>query len=168
MRINPSRSFVGIATEFGTPSQDGRLLWQSEQFEQWLELETCLPIRVDHSVLINSSGCIASVGRVSHFQVIEEPTYGLLCIGQVDNDERGWGTALLADMELQLAQRFLPAGWGLSLGCHVYEELTLPYECSVTRRPAFQGARVLATGPESLEVYAALTGIDLAARQVAR
>jgi hypothetical protein len=158
-----SRLFAGIATAFGRPSQDGRLLWGAEQFEQWLDLDPGLPLRLDHSVLINSSGCIASAGTVGYFAVIKEPVFGLLCLGQVDNDPRGWGTALLHDMTLQLSQRFLPAGWGLSIAAHVHEEFILPFEVSVTRSPAFQDARVLAVGPESLEVYELLTGIQLAA-----
>jgi hypothetical protein len=111
--VNPDRAIVGLGTLFGRMAYGGALL-SAAQFEDFLRLETAIPLRVDHGPLINSRGEIADAGMVRRFAVVEYPINGLLCLGEIE-DAAGFGDQLLSDIECMLSQEWLPAGWGMSL-----------------------------------------------------
>jgi hypothetical protein len=80
----------------------------------------------------------------------------LLCLAEIDFAD-GWGESLLHDITSILHQKWLPAVWGMSVGAYLTEDAVLPYEVSLTRRPAFDDARVLAVGADALATWELLT-----------
>jgi hypothetical protein len=163
MLDDPDRWLCGVATIFGEACPNDGRIWTAAMFQRWLDLEMAVDLRIDHGPLITGRGVIANLGTVGHFTVIKQPVYGLLCIAQVARDQWSWGDALLHDIGRMLEQRWLPPGWGLSIGAHTDGETVLPYEISLTRSPAVPDALVLAVGPDSIDTYELLTGIELAA-----
>jgi hypothetical protein len=136
------RTICGIATEFGVRARNG-VFWKADQFKDFLDCATTLPLRVDHGPIIDSRGCIMNVGVVRYFEEIKYPTHGILALAEVDHAE-GYGDQLLSDIAAITSQVWLDRCWGLSLAAHYTDEIAVPYECSVTRSPAFprlSGAR---------------------------
>jgi hypothetical protein len=84
------------------------------------------------------------------------PVTGLLCLAELDYAD-GWGDSLLHDIDSILRQRWLPAAWATSVGAYLTEDAVLPYELSLTRRPAFEDARVLAVGVDALATWELVT-----------
>jgi hypothetical protein len=150
------RVICGVCTVFGQRAPNG-VYWEADQFAEFLDLSTAIPLRVDHGPLINSRGVIANVGIVRYFAEIKYPMHGLLCLAEIDHAE-GYGDALLADIAALTSQAWLPAGWGLSLGALYTSEIAMPYEISVTRSPAFEDCKVLGAGERAIESWILLTG----------
>jgi hypothetical protein len=158
--IDANRAVVGIAVSFG-PSRSG---WdyQPEQFDRWLALEMGLGMRIDHGPVIDHRGAIRYVGRWVAFAEVRTPVHGLLCLGEIADDEstRGFGSQLLHDLKLIMHQQVLPRDyWGLSIACHLDEETqsVLPFEVSLTRDPACPDAAILGVGPEAVDRWHLLT-----------
>jgi hypothetical protein len=155
--MNPDRCVVGLATVFDQPSQNDGQSWSVEQFRDFLGLETAIPLMVDHGGVICSWGVIPHVGMVRRFAVVDYPVRGLLALAEVDEDVHGVGDSILHDVQSILAQLWLPAVWGMSIGAHLAEGMVLPYEVSLTRKPALADARVLAVGADALATWEMLT-----------
>ncbi len=115
-----------------------------------------IPLLVDHGPLINSWGVTPSVGTARWFAPVTYPVRGLLCLAEIDFAD-GWGVSLLHDITSILHQKWLPAVWGMSVGAYLTEDAVLPHEVSLTRRPAFEDARVLAVGADALSTWELLT-----------
>ena len=59
-------------------------------------------------------------------------------------DDGPWGDALLEDVRRHMGQEWMPA-YGLSIACQETPgEMVLPFEVSLTTRPSFSDAKVLA------------------------
>jgi hypothetical protein len=160
--MHPGRVICGIATVYGQPSPNDGRSWSAAQFQQFLELETAIPLRVDHGPLFNSHGVIAHVGMVRRFASVTYPVTGLLILAEV-HDAEGYGDQLLHDIEVQLSQTWLPAGWAFSVGALVTDEIVMPHEISVTRSPAYADARILGVGADAMNVWDLLTEQQIAA-----
>jgi hypothetical protein len=156
--MNVDRLIVGMATVFGQPGQDGSKPWRAETFADFLALEVAVPLRIDHGPLIDGRGMIDNLGTVRRFAAVTEPVAGLLCVAEIDH-AGGYGDSILRDINSILRQLWMPAGWGMSLGAWVTEDIdaAMPYEVSVTRHPAFEDALVLAVGADALNVWELLT-----------
>ena len=72
-------------------------------FEDFLRLETAVPLLVDHGALIDSRGVIADIGTGAPFAALTSPLPGLLCLDDVGRAD-GHGDQLLYDIELMLLQ----------------------------------------------------------------
>ena len=83
--------------------------WRAPAFEDFLRLETAVPLLVDHGALIDSRGVIADMGAGAPFAAVTSPLPGLLCLGDVGRAD-GHGDQLLYDIELMLQQTWPPAG----------------------------------------------------------
>jgi hypothetical protein len=112
---NPRRAIVGIGTVFGQPSPNDGRIWKAEHFEQFLNLQIGIPVRVDHGPLITSRGVIKSVGTARRFAPITWPTDGLAVLAEIDGAD-GFGDDLLHDIAAVTSQTWLPHCWGLSCG----------------------------------------------------
>ena len=89
---------------------------------------------------------------------------GLLTL--IELDQRDWPDAILADIRRYLGDQepWLPR-WRRSLGAqHLPGEIVLPDELSLTMRPGFADALVLATGEAALSRWQLLTGMSIGAR----
>jgi hypothetical protein len=161
---DPARAICGIATVFSQPSPNDGRIWKVEQFEQFLDLETAVPLRVDHGPLITNHGVIRSVGMVRRFATVTWPTHGLLIMAEVD-DADGFGDQLLHDITAVTTQTWLPHAWGLSLGALVAEDAAMPFEVSVTRSPAFEDAKILGVGEQAMNTWRMLTERRIGADQ---
>jgi len=152
-----SRLICGYATVFGQIAASG-VFWTSRMFADWLHSPiVALPLRVDHRVIaVDPRGfVILNVGAARKFAVTTEPINGLPTLAEVDTGR--WGDALLRDVEHHQDQEWLPP-YGFSLGCDVVPgEAVLPYEVSLTTKPAFSDARVLGVGEEALAIWELLT-----------
>jgi hypothetical protein len=155
--MNPDRLLCGYATLFGTMAHGG-VFWTARMFAGWLNGSiTALPLRVNHSVLaIERNGLvITDVGACRMFAPITEPRAGLLTLAEIADGP--WGDALLEDVKRHLDQKYLKP-YGFSLGCHeIPGDAVLPYECSLTTRPSFTDAKVLAVGPGAMTTWQLLT-----------
>jgi hypothetical protein len=161
--MHPGRVICGIGTVYGVPSPNDGRSWSAAQFQQFLELETAVALRVDHGVLVNSSGVIASVGMVRRFASITYPVPGLLILAEIHKAE-GFGDQLLSDLTLMTQQSWLPQTWGLSVGALLAEDGAVwPYEFSICRRPAFSDCKILGVGVEAMNVWDLLTERQVAA-----
>jgi hypothetical protein len=108
--------------------------WRAPAFEDFLRLETAVPLLVDHGALIDSRGVIADMGAGAPFAAVMSPLPGLLCLGDVGR-AGGHGDQLLYDIELMLQQTWPPAGGGISIGVLLTTEdadLAWPHEVSLT------------------------------------
>jgi hypothetical protein len=82
--------------------------WRAPAFEDFLRLETAVPLLVDHGALIDSRGVIADMGagapvRRCDVAAVTSPPPKLLCLGDVGRAD-GYGDQLLYDIELMLQQ----------------------------------------------------------------
>jgi hypothetical protein len=154
--VNQDRLICGLATLFNTVAHGG-LFWTRKMFTDWLSIRMAIPLRVSHSVIaVESAGLvITDVGTARLFAPVLEPMPGLLTLCEVD--EGRWGDALLRDVEHHQDQPWLPP-YGFSLGCHVVPgEAVMPYEVSLTTRPQFSDAKVIAVGREAQTIWDMLT-----------
>ena len=155
--MNQDRLICGVATCFNAMARGGTF-FTARMFDEWLSTNPlALPLRVGHSVLaIEPNGLvITDVGAARLFASVKEPVRGLLTLCEVAPGH--WGDALLEDVQRHQDQPWLPP-YGFSLGCHVVPgEAVLPYEVSLTTRPAFSDAKVVAVGPDALQVWDLLT-----------
>jgi hypothetical protein len=159
----PGRVVCGIGTVYGQPSPNDGRSWSAAQFDEFVSLEVGLPLRVDHGILLNSHGVIASVGTVRRFQHITFPTKGLLILAEIGSAE-GFGDQLLSDLTSMTQQSWLPQTWGLSVGALLAEDGAVwPYEFSICRRPAFSDCKILGVGVEAINVWDLLTERQVAA-----
>ncbi len=150
-----SRLLTGIATCFGVRSPNDGLVWQPEMFQGFLDRGMGLPLQVNHGSLVSGRGVIKYVGACRRFAVVEYPTSGLLVLAEVDDiPELG---DLFADLQAMTSQRWLPPSWGLSIGCHVSEDMAYPYEVSATSRPAHEDARIISVGKQARHDFELLT-----------
>lgn len=158
MNINPERALVGLATIFGVRCPNDGRTWQAGQFQRFLDLETAVPLRLNHGPLITSSGVIGYIGVARYFAAVTEPTSGLLVLGEID-EANGFGDRLLSDLAAETSMTYLPPSWGLSIGAHVAEDedLVWPYELSLVHNPAFEDARILRVGGDAIKVWELLT-----------
>jgi hypothetical protein len=82
---------------------------------------------------------------------------GLLLLAEVD--EGRWGNALLKDVQQHQDQQWLPP-YEFSFGVPMLPgEAALPCKLSLTTRPAFTEAKVLAVGPAAMSRWRLLTGV---------
>jgi hypothetical protein len=98
------------------------------------------------------------LGRAYRFAEVSYPVRGILALAEIDHAD-GWGDSVLQDIKSILSQRWLPAAWGFSIAVYPAEDMSMvvPFELSLTKRPAFEDARILAVGDEALEVWSLLT-----------
>jgi hypothetical protein len=157
MTLNPDRLVCGVATIFDEPSRNDGRAWSVDDFAAFLGLETAIPLLLDHGPIVHTWGITDRLGMVRGFFPIVSPVRGLLTMAEVDY-AGGAGDSVLTDIRSILSQRWLPAAWGMSVGAWVEEGTVVPYEVSLTRKPAFESARVLAAGPQALDTWELLTG----------
>jgi hypothetical protein len=159
----------GFATVFDQPGQDGSPPWRVEAFKRFLELEMAVDLRVDHGPLIDSRGFIANVGVARRFAAVTEPLPGLLCLAEIDH-AGGYGDSILRDIDSILRQRWLPPGWGMSIGGLMTEDrdVVQPFEVSLTRRPVFQDALVLGVGEGAVQAWELYAGTPAVRKVVPR
>jgi hypothetical protein len=94
---------------------------------------------------------------VAHrFAEVSYPVPGILALAEIDCAD-GWGDSVLADIKSILSQRWLPAAWAMSIAVYPAEDMAVPFELSLTKRPAFEDAKILGVGDEALEVWSLLT-----------
>ena len=153
--MNPQRCIVGIALPFGVCSRDDRGPWGESDIQEWLTCGVGLPCRLDHGPILDRDSFIYTIGAARDFAVVRQPVYGLLTM--IEIDEGRWGDAVLRDVDHLLRARWLPPGWGLSLGIYATEHGILPYEVSLTRNPAFEDSMIIACGAETQGVWNLLT-----------
>jgi hypothetical protein len=118
---------------------------------------TALPLRVNHSMLAIERGglVITNVGTCRMFATVKEPRDGLLTLAEIDDGP--WGDALLEDVRRHMGQEWMPA-YGLSIACQeIPGEMVLPFEVSLTTRPSFSDAKVLAIGEAAMTTWNLLT-----------
>jgi hypothetical protein len=157
VNINPDRAVLGLATLFGVRSPHRGLIWYRHNFQRFLDLGFAVPLRLEHGSLINSRGVLKYVGCARYFQAVTQPADGLLTLVELDDDAAGFGTELLSDLERMISTSYLPPGWGFSIGARMIDDLVVPYEISLTQRPAFPDAAVLEVGPRAVEGWLRLT-----------
>lgn len=160
--MNPERAIVGLVTTFGEPDVNDGTVWQARQFaefaDEYLAVEMLLEHR--HPLDVDSPGVL---GTWREFAAVAEGSTpaGLLAIGE-------FGYSPTAENLLrQLADDHDPivgvVGWGLSVTAadaspHEDGSLMWVKEASLTRRPAYEQARVIGVGPYALDVWTLLTG----------
>lgn len=126
---------------------------------------TALPLRVNHSVLAIERGglVITNVGTCRMFATVKEPRDGLLTLAEIDDGL--WGDALLEDVRRHMGQEWMPA-YGLSIACQeIPGEMVLPFEVSLTTRPSFSDAKVLAIGEAAMTTWNLLTEAPATAKR---
>jgi hypothetical protein len=152
---DPSRLVAGIATEFGVRNANGRQ-WTLPQFEQWLELQLGLPILHDHLPVIDPHGRISTTGTARRFAPVEHPCEGLLALAEIDRTPTG--DSVLAELRASLDAWSGRSQWGFSIGAHIVDDMIIPFEISMTSRPAFPMAKILSVGEGAAEDWELLTG----------
>lgn len=153
MKFDSSRCLVGIATAFDVPAANDGVSWAAEEFRDFVDAGFPVPLMVNHEPLINSWGITPSIGTARRFAPVEYPVRGLLCLAEVDHAD-GWGDSILRDVGKALSQEYLPSVWGFSVGVKATEDGQLwLVEVSITRKPAFSDARILACGPDALQTW---------------
>jgi hypothetical protein len=163
--VNPDRLICGLATLFGTMAHSG-VFWTARMFEGWLRSPiTALPLRVNHSMLAIERGglVITNVGTCRMFATVKEPRDGLLTLAEIDDGP--WGDALLEDVRRHMGQEWMPT-YGLSIACQeIPGEMVLPFEVSLTTRPSFSYAKVLAIGEAAMTTWNLLTEAPATAKR---
>lgn len=166
--MNVDRLICGLATPFDETSVDGELRWGREHFETFVELETALPLKVDHAGLITTSRVVPDIGRAIRFAFLgpgHDPVpAGLLILAELDETP-------IAGAFLDAIRDGLRDPWargsltGLSLRALVVSdpEMAWPEELSITRSPRFDSARICAAGEAALNAWQLLTGQQVAA-----
>jgi hypothetical protein len=128
-------------------------------FEDFLRLETAVPLLVDHGALIDSRDVIADIGTGAPFAALTSPLPGLLCLGDVGRAD-GHGDQLLYDIELMLQQTWPP---GREEDLHRRSDDGGRGPRKAARGESDGGPartsvmRVLAIGPDELTIWKSLT-----------
>jgi hypothetical protein len=159
VKLDVDRCIVGLATCYDVPSLDNGRVWSREQFRTFVDLETAVPLRLNHGPLISHSGVIAYIGKAVRFAHVTYPVPGLLCLAVLDKDSFGYNDELLADLANLGDLIRLPSCWGLSIGGLVSEDQSIvwPHEISIVHQPAYEDARIFAVGPTALDYWQTLT-----------
>ena len=149
---DPSREFTGLATVFDEPPED----WAADAFRPWVELGLGLPMQLDHDVVIFPSGGIKEVGKVTDTALLPETSThpaGLLVLGHLYPGPVG-------DAVIEGVRSPYPDGrqWGLSIAAAILHEgasveLAVPFEVSVTLKPVYEQALVLAVAERARVVW---------------
>ena len=152
MRMDQDRAVCGIATVFDVRSENG-FEWSADQFQVFVSDGMAVPLLFEHEPIIVSSGFIPQIGVARRFEPVSYPVPGLLCLAEIQ-EANGWGDSILRDIRSVLSQQWLPSAWGFSVGARIGEtgEIWIE-EVSITRKPAFRDARILACGPDALQTY---------------
>ena len=153
---DPSRQFCGFATTWGPPEN-----WDADSFRRWVKLETGVPLKLGHDAVIFSSGLVLeAVGRITDSALLDEASShpgGLLVLSVLDPGPVG--DLVLADTRNPRPHR---RPWGLSVAARILREgarveLALPWEISLTPRPAYPDALILGVGDRAARVWDLLT-----------
>ena len=150
--MDHDRLVVGIATCFDVRSKNG-FEWSAQQFQEFLDHGVPVPLLFEHEPIVVSSGFIPQIGLARRFEPVSYPVRGLLCLAEVQWAD-GWGDQVLQDIKSVLSQQWLPSAWGFSIGAAIGEtgEIWIE-EVSITRKPGFADARILACGPDALQTW---------------
>jgi hypothetical protein len=156
---DPSRLVCGVATCFSVRSSTG-IHWTREQFQEWFDLGMALPVLHDHLPIIDLRGWVVTIGNARLFEPVGLLVDGfpldcLLCLVEVDYSP--WGDSVLAELRSSLAIWSGRSRWGFSIGAHHFDDMVVPFELSITSRPSFSDAKILAVGGEALETWELLT-----------
>jgi hypothetical protein len=154
--VDESRLVVGVALPFGAWSGNGDPPFTVRAVRRWCALGLGLPMKLEHRALLLPGLVARDVGSWRRFVTLETELGGLppglLALGEVD-EGRG-GDALLRELARD------PGAWALSVRAFVALEPggaavseALFSEISLTRKPAHDAARLLALGPEALELW---------------
>jgi hypothetical protein len=145
------RLVVGFACSFDVPTEGRDLPWSAWQLRKFLDSGLGLPLKVEHGrpEVFPNGTILDTFGTAFRFAVVEadenRPS-GLLTLVELDRGEVGYGW--LQEF------RDRPWAWGLSLGAWVVDGVeVMPYEISIVAHPAFEFARILATGHEALRIW---------------
>jgi len=146
--VNPNLAVAGFCTVFDEPSVDGRPAERRADFEWFPAFFDELPLRVDHHLIVTSSGAY-NAGKVSRFAIVDGaapvPT-GVLCLAFCDDNSIGrsvFEAVVRGDL------------WALSLGGNGRAEISL------TGKPAYTNCRVVGWGMDALRAWELLTGAAL-------
>ena len=146
--MNPDLAVAGFCTVFDEPSVDGRPAERRADFEWFPAFFGELPLRVDHHLIVTSSGAY-NAGKVSRFAIVDGaapvPT-GVLCLAFCDDNSIGrsvFEAVVRGDL------------WALSLGGNGRAEISL------TGKPAYTNCRVVGWGMDALRAWELLAGAEL-------
>jgi hypothetical protein len=146
--MNVDLLICGVCVVFDEPSVDGRPAELREDYDWFPAFADSLPLRVDHHLIITSSGAY-DAGRVGRFAIVEGSPpipHGVLCLAEcADNDIGHSVFEAVARGEL----------WGFSLGGNGRAEISL------TGKPAYTNCRVVGLGMDALRAWELLTGAAL-------
>jgi hypothetical protein len=144
--MNVDLLICGVCVVFDEPSVDGRPAELREDYDWFPAFADSLPLRVDHHLIITSSGAY-DAGRVGRFAIVEGSPpipHGVLCLAEcADNDIGHSVFEAVARGEL----------WGFSLGGNGRAEISL------TGKPAYTNCRVVGWGTDALRAWELLTGL---------
>jgi hypothetical protein len=146
--MNTDLALCGFTVVFGEPSVDGRPADRREDYELFPDFFNELPLRVDHHLIVTSSGAY-NAGHVSRFAIVDGAPpvpSGVLCLAFCDDNSIGRSVfEAVARGDL----------WALSLGGNGKAEVSL------TGKPAYTNCRVVGLGPDALTSWEPLTGAAL-------
>ncbi len=160
--MNPERAIVGLAAVFGEPDVSHGDVWQARQFADFAEAHLGVDMLLEHRWPddLDSPG---SLGTWREFAAIAEGSTpaGLLAIGEFGHSPTA--EHLLRDLSTAYDPVTGVGGWGLSVtaaDASTWEDGSRLWvkEVSLTRRPAYEQARVIAIGRHALDVWELLTG----------
>jgi hypothetical protein len=116
-----------------------------------------VPLKLNHGPIIDSWGLTDSLGNIDHFAAVQYPTPGVLVLGEI-GDANGFGDSILRDIQKSLSFEYFAPVWAFSIGAlWDGEDQVILREVSLTKRPAYRDAKVLAIGEEAPELFAMLT-----------
>jgi hypothetical protein len=152
MRMDSDRLIVGLATCFDVESANGTR-WSADQFQEFVNLGMAIPLLFEHEPIIAPSGLTPQLGLTRLFEPVTYPIPGLLCLAEIQWAD-GWGDSILRDIRSVLSQQWLPSAWSFSVSASIDEAGPIWIEeVSITRKPAFTDARILACGPDALQTW---------------
>jgi hypothetical protein len=155
--IDPSRALAGIATCFDTPTRDGQKAWSAQHFDLVCELEMQVPLRLNHGPVFGNGRVVESLGTVERFVAVDYPIPGLLILAEVGVAD-GFGDSILRDIKRSLGFEYFNPTWSFSVGAlWDGEDQVIIREVSLTKNPGYTDARLLAAGPEAVELFDMLT-----------
>jgi hypothetical protein len=142
--MNVDLAVAGFCTVFDEPSVDGRPAERRADFEWFPAFFDELPLRVDHHLIVTSSGAY-NAGKVSRFAIVDGAPpvpSGVLCLAFCDHNSIGrsvFDAVARGDL------------WAFSLGGNGTAEVSL------TGRPAYMNCRVVGWGAAALSAWELLT-----------
>jgi hypothetical protein len=165
MVMDHDRAVCGIATCFDVRSKNGSE-WSAADFDTFLTDGLAVPLLYDHG-LADGWGLTPPLGVARLFEPVSYPIPGLLVLAEVQWAD-GFGDAILRDIRSVLSQTWLPAAWSFSIGARICEDGQLWLEeVSLTRKPAFADARILACGPDAQSTFEFCVEMSAAAARAA-